>query len=700
MKKRKEEPPRYFSSVCHDYPISKQVSHKTIADNVIIVKCYRSTNPIMEDKIKTSDTNRYKFLLDRLLSLRTKITEQADEKLSPFARYYSDGVLSPSAINLAHYLLLRQYDLRDMQRELFSLGLSSLGRGEANILENIDKVIHLLEQITKSKSCDKAWSYNEFLRSLSDHNESLSYHTDKLLGEASKGREVRIMVTLPSEAADNYQLVLSLIKAGMNCARINCAHDNRHAWLKMLHHIHLAENETGLNCRLLMDIGGQKIRTGAIEDGHAVHHIKVKHNEYGTVIEPGIILLLAQSQFDSESETYHSDYFKIAIENEHYTSLQTGDHLGFTDIRGKKRSLEIFKNEETGLLRGVCQQSAYISPQTTFKRFRNTRSKKQYHQQHISIKSFQRLPAKIKIHCGDQLLLTPSNTLGSPAQRNEQGEIIRCARIGVSHDEVINNITQGNPIWIDDGKIGATVKSVSAEGLLLKIIHAPPKGATIHSNKGLNFPETELDISPITDKDLEDLDFIAEYADIVGYSFVQSREDMSYLLYELKKRNASHLPVIAKIETKKAVKNLPDIILSTIGRTQLGIMIARGDLAIELGSIRMAEIQEEILWICEAAHVPVVWATQVLETLAKNGIQSRPEITDAAMGERSECVMLNKGPYILDALNTLDNILKRMQEHQHKKTARLRALKQWTSPTFYALPDTELLMPDETRVVI
>jgi pyruvate kinase len=103
-------------------------------------------------------------------------------------------------------------------------------------------------------------------------------------------------------------------------------------------------------------------------------------------------------------------------------------------------------------------------------------------------------------------------------------------------------------------------------------------------------------------------------------------------------------------------------------------MIARGDLSVELGSVRLAEIQEELLWLCEAAHVPVIWATQVLETLAKTGSRSRPEFTDAAMGVRAECVMLNKGPYILQALRALDNVLIRMEAHQHKKISRLRAL--------------------------
>jgi pyruvate kinase len=80
------------------------------------------------------------------------------------------------------------------------------------------------------------------------------------------------------------------------------------------------------------------------------------------------------------------------------------------------------------------------------------------------------------------------------------------------------------------------------------------------------------------------------------------------------------------------------------------------------------------MWIAEAAHVPVIWATQVLETLAKKGHPSRSEITDAAMGERAECVMLNKGPFVTDAVRMLDNVLRRMQDHQAKKSALLRPL--------------------------
>ena len=119
------------------------------------------------------------------------------------------------------------------------------------------------------------------------------------------------------------------------------------------------------------------------------------------------------------------------------------------------------------------------------------------------------------------------------------------------------------------------------------------------------------------------------------------------------------------------------MVLAAMRRPAAGVMIARGDLAVECGYERMAEIQEEILWVCEAAHMPVVWATQVLESLAKTGVPSRAEITDAAMGERAECVMLNKGPHLCDAVEALDDILQRMQDHQVKKSAMLRKLKRW-----------------------
>lgn len=181
----------------------------------------------------------------------------------------------------------------------------------------------------------------------------------------------------------------------------------------------------------------------------------------------------------------------------------------------------------------------------------------------------------------------------------------------------------------------------------------------------------------MTPKDLRDLAFVVEHADMVGYSFVSRPEDVDQLHREIAALGPARPGVVLKIETRRAFSELPGMLLSAMQWPRVGIMLARGDLAVEVGFERLAEVQEEILWLAGAAHVPVVWATQVLETLAKTGVPSRSEIIDAAMGERAECVMLNKGPHIVAAIEALDDILRRMSDHQRKNRSLLRQLKAW-----------------------
>jgi len=224
------------------------------------------------------------------------------------------------------------------------------------------------------------------------------------------------------------------------------------------------------------------------------------------------------------------------------------------------------------------------------------------------------------------------------------------------------------------------VERVETWGRLARVTSAAVKGVRLNPEKGLNFPDTHLKIAALTDKDLVDLDFVAAHADGIGFSFVQSAADVEMLQDELARRRPDDwrsVSLILKIETAKAVRNLPDIVVAAAGRQPTAIMIARGDLAVEIGFGRMAEMQEEILLIGEAAQVPVIWATQVLEHLIQKGTPSRGEMTDAAMAARAECVMLNKGPYLFEALDELDGLLGRMEQHQYKKTPRLRRLRSW-----------------------
>jgi pyruvate kinase len=155
---------------------------------------------------------------------------------------------------------------------------------------------------------------------------------------------------------------------------------------------------------------------------------------------------------------------------------------------------------------------------------------------------------------------------------------------------------------------------------------------------------------------------------------VRHARDIHELQDRLAELRAGRVGIVLKVETRHAFDELPKLLLACLRTGRFGVMIARGDLAVECGFDRMAEVQEEILWICEAAHTPVIWATQVLESLAKTGLPSRAEVSDAAMSERAECVMLNKGPFIREAVGTLDSILRRMQAHQAKKRAMLRPL--------------------------
>jgi len=212
------------------------------------------------------------------------------------------------------------------------------------------------------------------------------------------------------------------------------------------------------------------------------------------------------------------------------------------------------------------------------------------------------------------------------------------------------------------------------------------RGEKLRGDKGINLPESDLQLEAMTAKDLEDLAFVSEHADVVELSFANTARDVESLLEHLARRGSRQPAIVLKIETRRGFENLPDMLLTAMGAPCCGVMIARGDLAVECGFERLAEVQEEILWMCEAAHVPVIWATQVLETLAKEGMPSRAEITDAAMGDRAECVMLNKGPHVVTAVRALDNILGRMQAHQSKKRSMLRELR--LAHTLPAEPDT------------
>lgn len=450
----------------------------------------------------------------------------------------------PAIINLGHYLALRRHDIRSLQRRLMALGLSSMGRLEGRVLPTIDAVLHALSELAhRDENGITMPSEAEFFAG----EARLEAGTETLFGRKAGARRTRIMVTLPSEAADSPDLILDLARAGMDVARINCAHDSPEAWRAMTAFVRTASGVVGRDIKVLMDIAGPKIRTGEVASA------------------------------------------------EKKARLQIGDRV--------------------------------------------------------------------------RLVATGAPRIDASAPHSA----------AVSLPEMVTRLSVGDRVRYDDGKLEAVVESVG-DGEAVAIVRRTKSGGTkLKPEKGINLPDTALGLSPLTAKDENDLLTVIECADLIGYSFVSRPEDIDLLDTVLTRcgRADRQLGLIAKIEQPLALTNLPALIARARQRGPFGVMIARGDLAAEIGFERLAEMQEELLWICEAASVPCVWATQVLEDMVKEGIPTRGEMTDAAMAARAECVMLNKGPAVVEAVALLDRLMTRMNDHLFKKTPTLRALKSW-----------------------
>jgi pyruvate kinase len=568
-----------------------------------------------------------------------------------------------SAINLIHYLALRRQDIRTLQDELAALGLSSLGRTEAHVMSTLNAVLvalhHLAGQVIEVQAPSQSPGFREG-RSI------LAANTEALLGPAPEHRAVRIMVTMSAEAADDYSLVRDLLSHGMNCMRINCAHDSPEIWGRMADHLQRARNELGLPCRILMDIAGPKLRTGGTEPGPQVVVWHPGRDSFGRVTEAARIWLTAAQP--GHPARLGADAI-LPVSAQWLDEVKSGERIHFKDARGKRRVLEVVGIDEAGRW-ARCSQTAYVTAGTILLRADAGNDARREAQ----VEDLPRREQGILLRKGDFLRLTSEPIVGKSASIDSDGRTLSPATISCTLPEIFSMVRAGEKIWFDDGKIGGIVREVEPDALLIEITEAKSSGNRLGADKGINLPDTKLDLPALTPKDLEDLKFIVRHADLVGMSFVRHERDIVQLQSRLRELGGGHLGIVLKIETRQGFERLPNLMLAAMRQQPVGIMIARGDLAVECGYERLAEVQEEILWICEAAHLPVIWATQVLESLAKKGQASRAEITDAAMGERAECVMLNKGPHIVAAVSALDDILRRMQDHQSKKSSRLRPL--------------------------
>jgi len=593
--------------------------------------------------------------LEQITDLAGELEVRFEDEL---ARVHPD--FHASAKNLIAYMALRAVDISDPQEQLSCLGLSSLGRAEKDVMASIGTVQKALCSISTGERFD----FDEERLSFERSRHRLDTHIQDILGTRTDGRNARIMVTLPTEAGEEYQLVRDLIDSGMDIARVNCAHDDETVWQRMIENINRAKEETGRSCRIMMDLAGPKLRTGSLKPGPGVLRIRPKRDSFGRVLAPRRVRFVPEEmKWSSKKSTV------VPVPHECVDYAETGDVVRFRDSRGKKRRLIVVGKDDKGLQLD-CHKTTYVSSGTKLrlKRMASGETIK------FRVGNLPPIEEPIILGEGDTLILHRRNTPGEPTVVDADGSVVKAAHISCRQPEVFKSIELDDPIRLNDGKIEGIVKSVSDEELLVTITHAKATGSRLRGDRGINLPKSDIQLRGLTETDKANLEFIAEHADAVGLSFIRKPKDIIALQDELRKYPDSQLGIIPKIETVKAFNNLPKLLLAAMRHHPVGIMIARGDLAVECGWERLAEIQEEILWMCEAAQLPVIWATQVLEQETKKGRPSRAEITDAAMSQRADCVMLNKGPHILAAIRMLDNILRRMQNHQHKKTPILRKL--------------------------
>jgi pyruvate kinase len=579
------------------------------------------------------------------------------------------GVHQRSARNLIHYLALRRHDIRQLQEQLAALGLSSLGRTESHVLAGIEAVLKVVHQLAQ-----RAWlPPTRYERSIdfAEGNTLLRANTDALLGPPRPKRRVRIMVTMPSEAAHDFELVRDLVAGGMDCMRINCAHDDINAWTGMVANLQRAKEELRRECRIEIDLTGPKLRTGSIDPSSQIVKWRPQRDVRGQVTAPTHLWL---TPADGPEPPPIPVSGCLGVPAGILAKIREGDCVTFEDLRGKSRALDVGTAQGQSRL-ATCAQTVYLSTESplVLRHIPKAAGTAEVRAQ-ATVAPPSPEEAFILLKPGDRLVVTRAFTPGRPAVYDEQGQVAHPATIACTLPEVFADVRPNEPIWFDDGKIGGLIESVGPDEMTVRITVAKPGGDKLRADKGINLPKSTLHLPALTEKDMADLAFVVKHADMVGLSFVRQPKDVSALQTELARLNAPKMGIVLKIETREAFEQLPAILLEVMCGHRVGVMIARGDLAVECGWERLAEVQEEILWVCEAAHIPVIWATQVLESLAKKGAPSRAEITDAAMGERAECVMLNKGPHLLEALRVLDGILCRMEAHQTKKSARLRRL--------------------------
>ena len=578
-------------------------------------------------------------LLNELTALRSKIVVP-DE----------NGELSESIINLREYLNLRKHDLSALQDELTKAGLSSLGRSQSHIGSTLDALINILSMALgqKHELPVSRIGYEKAHGILKKNSEIFSKSTKK----------TKIMMTVPSSFREDTEWFKDLSDEGVSLFRINTAHDTPDDWREMARMIDSERTRNHKDIKIYVDLSGPKIRTTDINTAEAAETIGSKKHNREFYLIPKWNIDLARS------------YTKPAlyVDTDFLRNINGSSSFEISDRDGVMHTVYFFKKNRHGH-KFYSDVKFIVTPHSILRHVQNGVVSE------TPLLFLSEENNGSRVFFGNKVVISPSN-VSIPAAKKMKGNYD--ARIGCTLENVADRVKPGDKVFIDDGKVELQIDTIHEGSLVCTVLTRKPSGVVIKPEKGINFPGTAIAVCALDEHDKKILPDIAEYADIIGISFTQSVDDVHAVTAALEALGKNgKIGIVAKIETQKGVENLPQILEALIGYGKSGVMIARGDLAIEIGYENLAFMQEEILDLCAAAHMPVILATQVLENKMKTNIPSRAEITDAAFAHKAECVMLNKGEYARETIKILNAIFTQMDLVFRKNKLLLNPTFQW-----------------------
>ena len=256
---------------------------------------------------------------------------------------------------------------------------------------------------------------------------------------------------------------------------------------------------------------------------------------------------------------------------------------------------------------------------------------------------------KVVLESGDDFVLTTEEIVGN------------AKKVSITYPGLVNDVKVGGTILIDDGLIGLEVKRIDGSDIHCKIIN----GGELGQRKGVNVPNVPVKLPAITDKDREDIKFgVEQKIDFIAASFVRNADCILEIKAYLKSLKAPYIPVIAKVENAEGIENIDEII-----RVADGVMVARGDLGVEIPAEEVPYLQKMIIQKCNDAYKPVITATQMLDSMMRNPRPTRAEVTDVANAvyDGTDAVMLSgetaAGKYPVEALQMMAHIAESTEKH-------------------------------------